>query len=270
MKTFLLILIGLGSCLSATSQNCSSLYVFDPQDKNSHYVVSRESSETKITANGKAAAVQTNALPIRWNEKGRSALLHVDAKFDCSANLETRDFVWIYFRINGVITKTITVKATPNTNSIRISDSISVPFGSKVTMRAAMVCDSPDEYISLEKGYLELCQVVSKIDDKEQALEEVPINFEPFMQVMNVGDKVKVIWKSGRNENCNLFRLERTNGGDIWATAGYAKDDCSGKSICDYVFFDSHPQTTTIGYRIMQVDRFGKEKVLGEESRPLN
>lgn len=269
MKSFLLLISTLGLCLPAFSQNCSRLYLFDPADKQSHSVISRDPIELAVVANGKTAAVQTFSLPIDWTEKGKPAQLNVQAKFDCSTNLEPRDFVWVYFRINGKVEKTITVKGVAGAKSIQILDSISVPYGSKVTLRAAMVCDSPDETISLSKGELEVCQIGKLSANNTSNVEEAPVNFEPAMQVKNVGNKVKVLWRSGPNDESNFFRLERADSNGGWSTAGFAKDDCHENSLCDYIFFDSNPLPTTIGYRIVQVSRTGKETVISEESRPL-
>lgn len=270
MKSFLLFISTLGLCLPAFSQNCSRLYLFDPADKKSHSVISRDPFESAVVANGKTAAVQTFSLPIDWTEKGKPVQLKVQAKFDCTTNLEPRDFVWVYFRINGSIVKTITVKGVAGANSIEILDSINVPYGSKVTLRAAMVCDSPEETISLRKGELEVCQI-GKLSTLNTSIdEEAPVNYEPSMQVKNAGSKVKILWRSGPNNESNLFRLERADSNGGWSTAGFAKDDCNGNSLCDYIFFDSNPLPTTIGYRIVQVNRTGKETVISEESRPVD
>jgi hypothetical protein len=269
MKSFLLFISTLGLCLPAFSQHCSRLYLFDPSDKKSHSVISRDPIESAIVAKGKAAAVQTFSLPIEWTEKGKSEQLIVQAKFNCSPNLESRDFVWVYFRVNGQVTKTITAKGVPGSTSFQILDSISVPYGSKVTLRTAMVCDSPEESITLKKGDLEICQKGTSHTIANSIDEEAPVNFEPYMRIMNVGDKVKILWKSGPNNESNLFRLERADSNGGWSTAGFAKDDCNGSTVCDYIFFDSNPLTTTIGYRIVQVNKAGKETVISEEARPL-
>ncbi|MFM8916454.1 MAG: hypothetical protein ACKOGP_01780 [Bacteroidota bacterium] len=270
MKSFLLFISTLGLCLPASSQNCSRLYLFDPSDKKNHSVISRDLTESAIVANGKASAVQTFNLPINWTEKGKSVQLKVQANFDCTDNLEARDFVWVYFRVNGHVSKTITIKGIAGATTIQISDSITVPYGSKVTLRAALVCDSPEESITLRKGDLEVCQIgkASPVQITTN-VEEAPVNYEPSMQVKNVGNKVKVLWRSGPNKESNLFRLERTDSNGGWSTAGFAKDDCRGNPICDYIFFDSNPLPTTIGYRIVQVNRSGKETVISEEARPV-
>lgn len=255
----------------ALAQPCSNIYVFDPGDKKSHAIISREPVRDEVIANGRAAAVQTFELPVNWQEAGKDATLKVHGLFECSPNLEPRDFVWVYFNFNGKKVKTVTVNGAPGTSTMRILDSLQVPFGTKVTMRAAMVCDQPDEFISLKKGYLELCQMVDPSDSKPKMLTPSdPEDIEPLLQISNIDHKVKLSWKSGANIMPNFFKVERTDGNGSWEVAGFVKDHCPHQVACDYAFIDTHPHPTTVGYRIVRVDQKGKEFMLTEEARPIN
>jgi hypothetical protein len=273
MKHIILILVLLLGCFQTRllGQSCSNIYVFSAADKISHAVISKDILDDEIIARGRAAAVQTYELPINWAPSQKSATLHVQGLFDCSSNLESRDFVWIYFSFNGKKVKTVTVNGISGKTNMRILDSLHVPFGTKVTMRAAMVCDQPDEFIALKNGYLELCQVVdasnaASNNDLNTDMEDI----EPQMQISNINEKVKLVWKSGANYMPNFFKLERTDGNGSWEVAGFVKDQCQKQTTCEYVFIDISPKTSTVGYRIMRVDQKGKEFLLTEEARPVN
>lgn len=266
-----LVLLAVAMHTTALGQSCSNIYVFDPNDKKSHTVISRDPVTDAVLAKGKSAAVQTYELPIAWSARGKATTVKVFGLFDCSSNLESRDFVWVYFSFNGKKVKTIMVKGLPGATNMRVLDSLQIPYGTKVTMRAAMVCDQPDEYISLKKGYLELCQLgFGNGLPSDQIATEAPEDVEPLLQVANMDQKVKLSWKSALNIMPNFFKVERTEGNGKWEVVGFVKDQCDKSSSCEYHFIDSNPQITTIGYRIVRVDQKGKAFTLTEEARPVN
>lgn len=275
MKNYLFILLAVCFTDLALSQQCTSVYVFDPLNKEARHIICNDIETEGIKASGKTCAIQTSTLPIKWSQKASKEKLYVNALFRCTPDLEAGDFVWIYFRFNGILVKTITVKGEAGKETIRITDSIDVPKGTKVTMRAAMVCNQPGESIWLEKGLLEVCQKMElkKIEEPETSASSSPselISMQPILSVSNMVDRVRISWKCGKTSLPNYFRLERTDEKGNWTIAGYTQDICKTDKHCEYVFHDTSANESTIGYRIVRVDSKGKEFILVEEARPVN
>ncbi|MFM7079503.1 MAG: hypothetical protein ACKOYC_06900, partial [Bacteroidota bacterium] len=215
--------------------------------------------------------IQTNEIPVKWNEGERNARVFLTGAFKSTSNLESRDFIWIIIRVNGRVAKSVIIKGAPNQTIYQVSDSLDVPRGSKVTMRTAMIVNEPVEEIWLESGYLQICQnngsaiVDSKsTDPMVQKAEE----FEPQLQIVNSSDIVRLSWKSGINPNANCFRVERVDESGKSELIGYVKETCKSKTPCEHVLIDSNPQKSTIGYRVFRMDSKGKSFMLAEESRP--
>jgi hypothetical protein len=256
------------------SQHCGSIYTFEPRDSTKQTIIgSTKNDKNEARASGRTCAIQTNDIPVIWNEGERTTRIYLSGVFKSTGNLESRDLIWLVVRVNGRVAKSVIVKGVPNQTIYQVSDSLDVPKGSKVTLRTAMIVNEPVEEIWLESGYLQICQnnveanPVSKPtasslqNDEEQ---------EPQLQVVNSADVVRLSWKSGFNPNANCFRVERVDESGKWEVIGYVKETCKSKATCEHVFIDSNPLKSSIGYRLYRVDSKGKSFMLAEESRPTN
>lgn len=252
------------------AQVCESIYSFDPGNQTIQQTISSASGINEARAKGKTCAIQSYDLAVTWEEKKNTSRIFVNGLFNSTNNLESQDFIWIIFRINGRVAKSVLKKGVAGQTVYRITDSLDVPRGSKVTMRAAMVVNEPSEEIWLEKGYLEVCQQSDKVIDNKSTNSDYAEEMEPQMTITNVNEVVKLSWKSGVNPDANCFRVDRVNEAGIWEVVGFVKEECKSSLPCEHVFIDSKPKQEIIGYRIYRMNNKGKTFMLAEEARPVN
>lgn len=272
MKNHLLLIISIMFVTynSGYAQVCGSIYSFDPGNQTIQQTISSASGINEARAKGKTCAIQTYELAVTWEEKRSKSRIYVNGLFHSTNNLESQDFIWIIFRINGRVAKSVLQKGVAGQTVYRISDSLDIPRGSKVTMRAAMVVNETSEEIWLEKGYLEVCQQSDKAIDNKTTNSDYAEEMEPQMTITNVNEVVKLSWKSGVNPDANCFRVDRVNEAGVWEVVGFVKEACKNNVPCEHVFIDSKPNREIIGYRIYRVNNKGKIFMLAEEARPVN
>ncbi|MFM7079948.1 MAG: hypothetical protein ACKOYC_09195, partial [Bacteroidota bacterium] len=97
------------------SQQCVSIYTFEPNDSTKQTVIgSKTDAKNEARASGRTCVIQTNEIPVKWNKGERNVRVFLTGVFKSTSNLESRDLIWVIIRVNGQVAKSVNIKGTPN------------------------------------------------------------------------------------------------------------------------------------------------------------
>ena len=241
------------------AQECNNRVVFDAGDNSTYSISCGEMDESGWLVNRNSCNFYTPLTSLPDGEDGKGSWVYFNAKFGGSATLDEKDFVWIFFFVDGRTSHTKTVKGVPETENYIIHDSLFIPSGSNFRIRIAAVCDEIDEFWSLATGNLTLCTMGKNGN-------ETPISLAAKDEITATKERDVVIlkWMDEEESSGNYFKIERSGNGSKFEFAGFVKNKADAIPNLPYTFIDAgciKPQTW---YRISKVDFSGKETSFGK------
>jgi hypothetical protein len=244
--------------VSLSAQTCHKEWVFNLTDKENYSVSCGEQAEDGWLVARNSCNFYTPLTAVETSGKGR--WIRFQGEFESADQMEERDFVWIFYFVDGKTAFTRTLNGVPGTTSYSIADSFFVDAGSNFRLRIALVCDEPDEFWKIPSAKLKICQ--QRLPDDDQMLQPPQIGKITAIKERGV---VRLSWVAPPAEGGNYFMIERSKNNSIYEFAGYVRESRKlGESINTYSFIDAGATAPIMFYRLTKVDITGQSSPFGD------
>lgn len=247
------------TCMSfiIRAQDCGSIYYFNSADKTSYAISCGEVGEEGWIVSKNSCNFYT---PLTSNtDEEEPKWIDIRSVFNGTDNLDARDFVWIFYYVNGNTVKTSTIKGEFGRKSYDFSDSLLIPAGGSFRFRIAMVCDEADEKWELGNRQLSIC---TRAKAGQPAIEQIPATSK--IEVNKDRGIAQLKWSAEPGTSGNYFKIERSANGEKFEFAGFVKENNPAAQLSYYSFIDAGTFKPQSWYKISRVTNSGEEVVFGE------
>jgi len=259
MKTWPLITVFICISLIIRAQEYSSIYHFDAADKKTFSTSCGDIDGDGWKVSKNSCNFYTPLTSI--DDSGVDRWIDIKANFSGSDNLDGRDFVWIFYYVNGNAVKTSTITGVFDKTNFVFNDSLLVPSGGSYRFRIAMVCDDADEHWMLSSKNL---SISTRAIVGEQVIEKAETATEAKIRIASERGVIKLSWLEEPGTIPNYFKIERSQNGEQFEFAGFVKEYKSTDRITRYSFIDAGAYNPQTWYRIKKVDMNGIEVPIGD------
>jgi hypothetical protein len=251
------ILVSISFIINA--QECSQVYTFNVTDKTTFTTSCGDINDNswQVSKNSCNFYSPLTSLPELPESGGR--WVEINAIFTGSENLDGRDFIWVFYYVNGNAVKTSTINGVYNQGIYKLRDSVLVPNGGSYRFRIAMVSDGADEFWKLDSGNLKIC--LRALEGENVVVNETS---DGKIQFMKERDVVRLNWTSEPAPEGNYFMIERSADGSKYEFAGYVKENKGTAHTTTYSFIDAGAFKPKTFYKIKKVTLRGEQIPVGD------
>lgn len=245
--------------LSGKSQDCSQVYNFNINDKDS-YATScgyQDGSSWKVVKN--SCNFYTPLTNVGGKTGEAKKWVDIRIRIGNSGNMDEKDFAWIFYYLNGKAQATKTIQGNEVDQYLDFKDSVAVPAGGTFKLRIAFVCDEQDEFWKLTNGDLATCV---RAVEGEQALEGPVLTGK--ISFIKDRDLVKLSWYAPSEPSGNYFLVERSKDGINFEFAAYVLDKRENNPQVQYSYTDAGGFKPQTWYKISKVSLEGKSIAFGK------
>ncbi len=240
------------------AQDCLKEIVFEISDNKTYQVSCGETSGEAWIVSRNSCNFYSPLTTVQAGTNGAGRTVRLQAAFQGSDNLEERDFIWIFYFVDGKTIQTKTLKGEPGKTDYSFSDSFFVEAGSNFRIRIAFVSDEQDEFWKLNSRELSVC-ILS--ENKAELIAEKEVT--GVIAITKEREIAKLNWKDEQDESGNYFEVERSKNGTDFEFAGFVKTNAGSEGIKNYSFIDARPFKPQSWYRIYKVNISGNREQFG-------